>query len=336
MSSARVPDAVVSVIVPVYNAEDYLWATVQSILQQRYTQLEVILVNDGSTDRSAQLCDELARADPRVIVIHRDNGGIAAAQNAGLDVASGELITFCDNDDLMDPRLIERLVEILTETQADMSCCRWRNVGASVAEQTMRAHSAEPPGRTIVIDDPARAYQSVFSLLHRTLRGVELRYFSEANWGKLYRAQLWRDLRFPEGRYAQDVAVSMDLYLRMSRVASCSDALYYWIQRPQSVSHERKGTGYFHDIVRAHGRAFELSLNAGITPARAYGGVMTLRLERGSVRTPDDRRMWDDDVAYVRELAARLSWRQRLVCRLLFAVRRAETIVYRLTIHRRR
>lgn len=333
--SSRAGDLLVSVIVPVYNAGGFLERTISSIQKQTHRELEIILVDDGSTDGSGELCDRLAEKDSRIVVVHQRNSGIAAAQNAGLERAQGEFITFCDNDDLMAPRLVQRLLSALIDNAADMSCCRWRNPGASTAEVEMHAHADDPPGPTLIIDDPAQAYQCVFSLAHRRLAGAELRYFSEANWGKLYRASLWRSVRFPEGRYAQDVAVSLDLYLQMRRVASLADALYYWIQRPQSVSHRTKQTQYFRDIVRAHGRAFELSLQAGIVPARAYGGLMTLRLERRSVRTAEDERLFEDDDRYVRSLLRRLTLRQRLLCSAFFSLRRVETAVYRLTIHRR-
>ncbi len=92
----------ISVIVPVYNAEDYLRYCVDSILQQSYTNLEVILVDDGAKDSSPAICDEYATQDSRVTVIHQENGGIAKAQNTGLDAAHGEYIAFSDNDDILD------------------------------------------------------------------------------------------------------------------------------------------------------------------------------------------------------------------------------------------
>lgn len=326
----------VSVIVPVYNAVAHLGACVVSILEQTHQELEVILIDDGSTDGSGELCDAIADADPRVRVLHQRNGGISAAQNAGLDLARGAFITFCDNDDLMSPHLVERLLSILVDADADMSCCRWWNVGASAAAEELAAHRDDPSSDVLVFDEAARNYQTVFSAALRRLRRVELRYFSEANWGKLYRASLFRGIRFPAGRYAQDVAVAMDLYLRMRRVASCDDRLYYWLQRSDSISHSLRSASYYHDILRAHSRSFAAALDHEILPARAYYGLTALRLERRSVRTASDMKMYREDRALVRALKSRLTAWQRVRCTTLSLLRRAEVLVYDRTVHRRR
>jgi len=334
--SAGSAEHLVSIIVPVFNAERHLESCVDSILEQDYSRLEVVLVDDGSTDRSGEICDHLAVRDPRVKVIHQPNGGIGSAQNSGLDAATGSLITFCDNDDLMSPRMIGRLVDLLVTNDADMSCCRWRSVGESAAVAALAAHRDDPPGPQIVFEGPGYWYQHEFSLLLRRIRGTELRYFSEANWGKLYRREVFDEVRFPVGRYAQDVAVAMDLYARIRRVASCEDALYFWVQHPHSVSHAARDTSYFHDIVRAHGRSFDLAVAAGITPARAYGGMRTLDLERKSIKSAADAELYRTDRAFVRTRVAALTARQRTICWLLHRVRRLEVLVYRLTVHRRR
>lgn len=325
----------VSVIVPVYNAVAHLGACIASIQQQTHSALDVILVDDGSTDGSGELCDEIAATDPRVRVIHQTNGGIGAAQNAGLDAAVGEFVTFCDNDDLMSPHLVERLLGILLDADADMSCCRWWNVGASAAGAALEDHRDDPPGATLVFSDAARSYQTIFSVALRRLRNEELRYFSEANWGKLYRTSLFNGIRFPSGRFAQDVAIAMDLYLRMRRVASCSDRLYFWLQRGDSVSHSLRSASYYHDIVRAHASAFELALANGILPARAYYGLTALNFERRAISDTADAERHSQDRALVRELRSRLTLTQRARCFGLLVLRRAEVFVYDRTIHRR-
>lgn len=325
----------VSIIVPVYNAEPYLTACVDSILEQDHRELQVILVDDGSTDGSGAICDGFADSDDRVVVIHRENGGIAAAQNSGLDAALGDLVTFCDNDDLMSARMISRLVEIMRATNADMSCCRWFNVGASSAAALRESHATDPPGRFISFDQPGRHYQGVFSVLLRRVTRRELYYFSEANWGKLYRRELFEGIRFPEHRYAQDVAIAMDLYQRMSVVASCEDTLYYWLQRADSVSHNLRSTAYYHDIVSAHGRCFEVALAAGILPARAYFGLKAIRFEKRSAVTAADRELYEADRTWVDGLLRSLSFSQRLRCTVLHWIRLFEVQLYNRTVHRR-
>ena len=331
--SATIPT--VSIIVPVYNSERYLAACVTSILEQDYRAVEVILVDDGSTDGSGDICDRFGAGDQRVIVVHRENGGIAAAQNSGLDAATGELVTFCDNDDLMSPRMIGRLVEILQESGADMSCCRWYNVGASAAASARDSHADEPAGAYIAFDQPGKYYQTVFSIFLRRLMRRELYYFSEANWGKLYRRSLFDGIRFPENRYAQDVAIAMDLYGRMDLVASCDDRLYYWLQRSDSVSHNLRSTKYYHDIVRAHGRCFELALRDGILPARAYFGLKAITLEKRSIHSSDDQALYDEDLVYVKQQLSALTVWQRMKCAALHGLRFLEVQVYNRTIHRR-
>lgn len=184
----------ISVIVPVYNAEDYLRYCVDSILQQSYTNLEVILVDDGAKDSSPAICDEYATQDSRVTVIHQENGGIAKAQNTGLDAAHGEYIAFSDNDDILDRRNIEYLLHALQNTGADMSKARWRQFGVSqLGEVSKEAETgAQAPGKITVFEHPLAAYQTVFCKSLRLLgsklgRNTEARYFNEANWCRLYR-----------------------------------------------------------------------------------------------------------------------------------------------------
>lgn len=325
----------VAIIVPVYNSDRYLEACVSSILAQDYENIEVILVDDGSTDGSAEICDRFSASDVRVRVLHRENGGIAAAQNSGLDAASGELVTFCDNDDLMSTRMIGRLVEIMTITDADMSCCRWQNVGASVAESVRKTESQGEFGKFIDFGQPGRWYQGVFSLLLRRLAGRELYYFSEANWGKLYHRSLFDGIRFPERRYAQDVAIAMDLYQRMRRVASCEDRLYYWVQRPDSVSHGLRSTKYYHDIVRAHGRCFDVAVANDILPARSYFGMMAIRREKRSIITEEDRDLYAQDRLYVASRVRSLAPFQRVRCAAVQWIRFLEVQLYNRTVHRR-
>mgnify|MGYP003175335838 FL=1 len=179
----------VSIIIPVYNAEKYLRYCVDSILQQSYTNLEVILVDDGAKDSSPSICDDYAQSDSRVTVIHQPNGGIAKAQNTGLDAAHGDYIAFADNDDILDSRNIELLLHALKSTDADMSKGRWRQFGVSQLPTICNeaAQGADEPHHITVFRNPLRAYQSIFCKSLRIIgerfgRHTEARYFNEANW----------------------------------------------------------------------------------------------------------------------------------------------------------
>lgn len=323
----------VSIIVPVYNAQDYLRYCVDSILAQSHTNLEVMLVDDGASDDSPRICDEYAAADARVTVIHQPNGGIAKAQNAGLDAARGDYIAFADNDDILDRRNIELLLHALESTGADMSKARWRQFGVSQLDAVAAdaAAGAEPPASITVFRDPLRAYQTVFCKSLRLLgdrlgRNTEARYFNEANWCRLYRRELWDGLRFPEGMYAQDTAIAGELYLRMDRVADLDISLYNWLQHPQSVTHRKTDASFHHDHVTAASRNFELCLSHGIPPMRSYYTLMnSLHDEARAVRATGGAELPDAAAA---ALPRRLPIAQRLRCAMLRGIRLLEKGVY--------
>ncbi|WP_241217026.1 glycosyltransferase family 2 protein [Bifidobacterium goeldii] len=328
----------ISVIVPVYNAQTVLRYCVDSILDQSHQNLELILVDDGSTDDSPRMCDDYAAHDPRVRVIHQPNGGIAVAQNTGLDAARGTYIAFADNDDILDRHNLELLLHALESTGADMSKARWRQFGVSqleaVAAEAARG-AAEPPHVT-VFRNPLRAYQTVFCKSLRLAgdrlgRKTETRYFNEANWCRLYRRELWDGVRFPEGMYAQDVMVAGELYSRMHKVADIDVVLYHWLQSASSVTHNERSFGYYHDNVAAGVANFAHALDEGIVPARSYYTMTTMLADEPHAHDADDpgnRACYERDRAAVRALLSRLTPAQRVHCATLAAIRLAEKQIY--------
>ena len=328
----------VSVIIPVYNAERYLRYCIDSVLAQSHRNIEVILVDDGSQDASPLICDEYAARDPRVTVIHQGNGGISHAQNAGLDATHGEYIAFADNDDILDRRNIELLLHALESTGADMSKARWRQFGVSRLDEVAAeaAVGAAAPRSVTVFRDPLRAYQTVFCKSLRLIgerlgRHTEARYCNEANWCRLYRRELWDGIRFPEGMYAQDVMVAGELYSRMDRVADIDVVLYHWLQSSGSVTHALRDTAFYADNVAAGMANFRLASGRGVLPARSHY-TMTQQLAEGrhasDADAPGSREVIRRLASEVGGLVAGMSPMRRLQCRCLAVLRRMEKTVY--------
>ena len=331
-------EPLISVIVPVYNAQDYLRYCVDSILTQSHTNFELILVDDGATDDSPHICDEYAAQDSRVHVIHQENGGIAKAQNTGLDAAAGDYIAFADNDDILDRHNLEYLLHALETTGADMSKARWRQFGVSqldkIAEEARQG--APAPTKVTVFKHPLAAYQTVFCKSLRLIgdklgRNTEARYFNEANWCRLYRRELWDGLRFPEGMYAQDTAVAGQLYIRMDTVADINLSLYNWLQRPDSVTHKMMSVGFFHDHVVAASQNFQLCLENGVTPKRSYYTLTTSIIDEAvatdcSAKT--NLAIYEKDQTECSAQLERLSLPQLLACEIMKKIRLLEKKVY--------
>ena len=221
MSEAKRP--AISVIVPVYNVEDCLPACAESLLGQTFTDFELIFVDDGSPDGCGALCDGYAAKDSRVKVVHRQNGGLSAARNSGLDIAQGEAIAFVDSDDLVAADYLEKLHAALGESGADMALCAVEDVDEAGAPLNER-----------VLTVPEET--GVFG-------GKELlaNFFGPAStcytvaWNKLYRRKLWQDLRYPEGRIHEDDAVAHLLFWQAEKVVCLSDVLYFYRLRQGSI-----------------------------------------------------------------------------------------------------
>ena len=284
-----------------------------SILAQTYKNIELILVDDGSKDDSGKICDSYASKDSRVKVIHQQNGGISRAQNAGLDAVSGEFIAFADNDDILDCKNIEILLNAILQSGASMSKAKWRQFGLSSLEQIKkeaglgaRGLGAEKSQVTArlenatqikIVKNPLKAYQTVFCKIFRIIgnklgKNSEARYFNEANWCRLYKREIWEGVRFPEGKFAQDTAMASVLYSRMNCVAHVDAVLYYWLQRADSVTHKMRDAGFYHDHIDAVRANWDLCLEHNVVPARSYYTMVgNLRYERCALKVGKIRLM---------------------------------------------
>ena len=212
----------ISVIVPIYEVEKYIHKCVDSILQQIYADLEIILVDDGSTDSCPQICDEYARIDSRIQVIHKKNGGLSSARNAGLDVASGEYIAFVDGDDYIHPEMLENLYYALEDTGADMSACNLRYVDE--AERPLE----EYPDHVI-----RKETIDVDGIFHRSLEAYG--YYYIVVWNKLYKKYLWDSYRFQEGKIHEDEFAFHNIVRQCGKIACIPDVGYYYVQHEGSI-----------------------------------------------------------------------------------------------------
>ena len=210
----------ISVIVPVYNVEPYLRQCVDSILAQTYENLEIILVDDGSLDRCPQICDGYAKKDERIRVIHKENGGLSDARNAGLNIATGDYIGFVDSDDWIEPNMYNHLIRTLLKYEADISVCGYQE---SNGKRILATKSMAWQEKTYTVE---KAFREV--LLSGEIMVVMC--------NKLYKSILFNDIRFPKGETFEDHAVFYKLFEKCSCIAHSGKIGYYYRKRPGSIT----------------------------------------------------------------------------------------------------
>ena len=210
----------VSVIIPVYNVQDYLARCVDAVLAQTYSDIEIILVDDGSIDISGDMCDEYAIKDVRVKVIHKENGGLSDARNAGLERARGNFVTFIDADDYVHPQFVELLVDTIMSTGAQIAACTWQELNDGVTPRKVR--TKKPRCRTFTQEE---AINSVFYQ----------RKLNHSACSRIFETSLFKDLRFPEGALYEDLAIIYPLLRKVSKVALLKAPMYYYMHRKGSI-----------------------------------------------------------------------------------------------------
>lgn len=216
-------EELISVVVPVFNVSEYLNACLDSILSQTYTKLEIILVDDGSTDESGRICDEYVKKDSRIKLIRQKNGGLSAARNAGIDIASGKYITFIDSDDYVDSTYISYLYGLLVKDNADISVCQNRKIysdGSSSQDICLKDD--------FVIQENDKCMKEFLSSS----------YIDCAAWAKMYRTVFFEDIRYPEGKYHEDVFTTHRLIGKCKCMSVGKAAKYNYLVRSNSISNK--------------------------------------------------------------------------------------------------
>ena len=217
----------ISVIVPVYNVERYLQRCVDSILNQTFRDIELILIDDGSTDRCGEICDRYSVQDDRIRVIHQINAGLSAARNAGIDVASGEFLSFVDSDDFIHCETLETLHRSIIDNDADIAVCSFLRVsenGEFIDPFPVSDDLLSTPEGIITTQ---LAIEGLFGNLH-SYWGVV--------WNKLYKNDLFKNIRFPVGKTFEDVYVMHEILYQCSRIFTVDKKLYYYQNNSASIT----------------------------------------------------------------------------------------------------
>lgn len=221
----------VSVIIPVYNAEQYLTRCLDSVLNQDYTNIEIILVDDGSTDNSGKICDHYASEDSRITVVHIPNGGASLARKRGLDLSHGEYVTFVDSDDWVSPYYVSTLLQLVSEYGVNVSSCGVQRV----------KHGEK------LKDNYTEKYNSQLLSFEELMP----RFFKYEFWGypgKIYLRSCFERLDFPVATLSEDYYVMTQLFNKERQIASTDAPLYYYEFHDNSLSHQKLSKRAFEEF----------------------------------------------------------------------------------------
>lgn len=227
----------ISVIIPAYNEEEKLSRCVDSILNQTYTNLEIILVDDGSKDKTPIICDEYQAKDERIRVIHQENKGLSDARNAGLEIATGEYIVFIDSDDITLKEMIEKLYHLLKEYDADISVCQFQNFTDEIPEITQ-------PEEKITIYEGDKRYQAIWDSWALTC----------VQWNKLFKRKIFADLRFPSGKYHEDEYVIHKEIHNARKIVYTNQIYYLYSKQGETITNTPSLKKFYHALEGFHDR----------------------------------------------------------------------------------
>lgn len=212
----------VSIIIPIYNVEKYIHRCVNSILEQTYSNIEIILVNDGSTDNCPKVCDIYEKKDNRIKVIHKNNGGLSSARNKGLDIATGEYIAFVDGDDYIHKNMIGELTNVAENNEVDIVHCNFEMVDEE-------GNIIKCKNRTYKEEKTLNSYE--------TICGHVIDYKVKVMaWNKLYKSELFKNLRFEEGYVYEDELLFPKIISKSNKNIILNKKLYFYVYAPQSIT----------------------------------------------------------------------------------------------------
>ena len=211
----------ISVIIPVYNVEPYLTKCIKSIMNQTYKNLQIIIINDGSTDFSGTMCDELAKKDNRIVVIHKDNGGLSSARNAGLEIVKGQFLSFIDGDDWLEITFYEEMINFIEKYSVDIVMC-----GAKVIKDSNCVENRFLYFKNNCVIEHNKALEMVL----KDEIGSQV-------WCKLAKIKLWEDIYFPNGRFFEDIPTTYKIFAKSNTdIGFVAKPMYNYVLHNDSIS----------------------------------------------------------------------------------------------------
>ena len=214
----------ISVIVPIYGVEKYLEKCVDSIINQNYKNLEIILVDDGSPDKCGEICDKYKEKDKRIIVIHKKNGGLSDARNEGIRKANGKYLVFVDSDDYIDEKLVETLYLTVKKDNTELGICN-RFEDFEYKKKNNLVKSFQNNHNHLIMD----FNQALIELCSFNL-------FDMSAWAKIYKRDLFKEIQFPVGKLSEDYYIMYKLFEKAKKISYINEPLYFYNQRKGSIS----------------------------------------------------------------------------------------------------
>lgn len=245
-------EAIVSIIIPVYNAKKYLSNTLDSVVKQTYKNLEIILVNDGSTDNSKDICESYAKIDKRIKVINKENGGVSSARNYGLALAKGEYISFVDSDDFLFEDMIETLVNDIQNTNAEIAVCGYWHVTEKEYRNIINRIKTEELTKLEALYNPVNYFYS------KTLMPFM--------WNKIFDRRLIEKIRFDETiHYGEDYLFCAMAYMKARKACYRTDKKYFYIKRNDGLSMSEGSVEFWSGYARSKRILYDkfIEINAG-------------------------------------------------------------------------